>query len=152
MEKNIHYYNGWKTNKAHKLGTKVTLPVYGMFSAWSREAFELCKAEKTISDIEKVFEYLDGNMTAPVDLHRVLKTACKFFDVTLYKKGTMHIRFRNPELVDRFNIYCCKLKGWLPPSYGKARYSNMQAEKKAVVDSFHGDGKEDSGEKEYIAW
>ncbi len=159
MEKNIHYYNGWKTNKAHKLGTKVILPVYGMFSSWSREAFELYEAEKTISDIEKVFDYLDGNMTAHVGLHGVLKAACdqgqtrnitcKFFDVTLYKKGTMHIKFRNPELVDRFNIYCCKHKGWLPPSYGKARYSNMQAEEKAVVDSFHGNGKEGSGEKGY---
>lgn len=159
MEKNIHYYNGWKTNKAHKLGMKVILPIYGVFSSWSREAFELYEAEKTISDIEKVFDYLDGNMTAHVNLHGVLQTACnegqtrnipcKFFDVTLYKKGTMHIKFRNPELVDRFNIYCCKHKGWLPPGYGKARYSNMQAGEKAVVDSFHGDGKEGSGEKGY---
>lgn len=159
MERNIHYYNGWKTNKAHKLGMKVILPVYGMFSSWSRKAFELYEAEKTISDIEKVFDYLDGNMTAHVNLHGVLQTACnegqtrnipcKFFDVTLYKKGTMHIKFRNPELVDRFNIYCCKHKGWLPPSYGKARYSNMQAGEKAIVDSFHGDGKEGSGEKGY---
>lgn len=159
MERNIHYYNGWKTNKAHKLGMKVILPIYGVFSSWSLKAFELYEAEKTISDIEKVFDYLDGNMTAHVDLHGVLQTACnegqtrnipcKFFDVTLYKKGTMHIKFRNPELVDRFNIYCCKHKGWLPPSYGKARYSNMQAGEKAVVDSFHGDGKEGSGEKGY---
>ena len=72
-----------------------------------------------------------------------------FRSVTLYKKGTMHIKFRNQELVDRFNIYCCKHKGWLPPSYGKARYSNMQATEKAVVDSFHGDGKEGSGESGY---
>ena len=117
------------------------------------------KAEAEISDIEKVFNYLDGNATAAVDLHGVLLRACeqgqtrnipcKFFDVTLYKKGTMHIKFHNAELVDRFNIYYCKNKGWLPPSYGKARYSNMQADERAVVDSFHGDGKEGSGEKDY---
>ncbi len=161
IERNIHYYNGWKTNKAHKLGMKVILPIYGVFFSysWSKETFNVYEAEKTISDIEKVFDYLDGNMTASVNLHGVLLSACeqgqtrnipcKFFDVTLYKKGTMHIKFRNPELVDRFNIYCCKHKGWLPPSYGKARYSNMQAGEKAVVDSFHGDGKEGSGEKGY---
>ena len=163
MEKNIHYFNGWKTNKAHKLGMKVILPIYGVFStySWSKDTFSVYEAEKTISDIEKVFNYLDGNATAAVDLHGVLLRACeqgqtrnipcKFFDVTLYKKGTMHIKFRNSELVDRFNIYCCRHKDWLPPSYGKARYSNMQAEEKAVVDSFHGDGKEDSGEKVYSA-
>ena len=161
MEKNIRYYNGWKTNKAHKLGIKVILPIYGVFSDayWDKETFHVRKAEREISDIEKVFNYLDGNSTAAVDLHGVLLRACeqgqtrnipcKYFDVTLYKKGTMHIKFRNQELVDRFNIYCCRNKGWLPPSYGKARYSNMQADERAVVDSFHGDGKEGSGEKAY---
>ena len=161
MEKNIHYYSGWKTNKAHKIGLKVILPIHGVFSDyhWCRDTFNVREAESIISDIEKVFNYLDGSATAAVDLHGVLQTACeqgqtrnipcKFFDVTLYKKGTMHIKFRNPELVDRFNIYCCRQKGWLPPSYGKARYSNMQAEEKAVVDSFHGNGKDGSGEKAY---
>lgn len=160
-EKNIHYYNGWKTNKAHKLGMKVILPIYGVFADlyWSKDTFNVREAEAEISDIEKVFNYLDGNATAAVDLHGVLLRACKegqtrnipckYFDVTLYKKGTMHIKFRNQELVDRFNIYCCRNKGWLPPSYGKARYSNMQADEKAVVDSFHGDGEEGSGEKAY---
>lgn len=28
----IHYYNGWATNKAHKINPKVILPVNGMFS------------------------------------------------------------------------------------------------------------------------
>lgn len=161
MEKNIHYYSGWKTNKAHKIGGKVILPIHGVFSdySWHKETFQVREAENIISDIEKVFDYLDSNATAAVDLHGVLLRACeegqtrnipcKFFDVTLYKKGTMHIKFHNSELVDRFNIYCCKHKGWLPPSYGKARYSNMQAEEKAVVDSFHGDGKDGSGEKGY---
>ena len=162
-EKNIHYYNGWKTNKAHKLGMKVILPIHGAFSDlyWSKDTFNVWEAEAEISDIEKVFNYLDGNAIAEVDLHGVLLRACeqgqtrnipcKFFAVTLYKKGTMHIKFHNQELVDRFNIYCCRHKGWLPPSYGKARYSNMQADEKAVVDSFHGDGQEGSGEKTYNA-
>ncbi|MEY8574900.1 DUF4942 domain-containing protein [Oscillospiraceae bacterium 21-37] len=161
MAKNIHYYNGWKTNKAHKLTNKVVLPIYGVFSthSWCRDTFNVRKAENIISDMEKVFDYLDGNATTAVDLHGVLQIACnkgqtrnipcKYFNVTLYKKGTMHIKFRNQELVDRFNIYCCRNKGWLPPSYGKAQYSNMQAEEKAAVDSFHGDGKGGSGEKAY---
>ena len=160
-EKNIHYYNGWKTNKAHKINNKVILPVYGMFSdySWNRDKFDFYNAESTIGDIEKVFEYLDGNMTAEVDLHNVLKNAhdncqtknipCKFFDVTLYKKGTMHIKFRNQELLDRFNIYCCQKKHWLPPNYGKSTYTNMTAEERATVDGFHADGKAGSGEAAY---
>lgn len=161
--KNVHYYNGWKTNKAHKINGKVILPVNGMFSSysWDKDSFNLRVAENTIADIEKVFEYLDGNMTAEVDLHNVLQTAhdtcqtknipCKFFDVTLYKKGTMHIRFRNQELLDRFNIYCCQKKKWLPPDYGKKSYSGMSDEERTVVDSFHGDGNIGSGEEKYSA-
>lgn len=77
-QKNIHYYSGWKTNKAHKINSKVILPVSGMFSdySWSK-TFEVREAEAIISDIEKVFDYLDGNKTAPVDLSGTLKQACE---------------------------------------------------------------------------
>ncbi len=161
--KNIHYYSGWKTNKVHKINSKVILPIHGMFSdySWSKETFNVREAENTISDIEKVFDYLDGNMTAPVNLLGALKAACeagqtrnihcKYFDVTLYKKGTMHIKFRNLELVERFNIYCCQKKNWLPPNYGKVTYKDMSAEEQAVVDGFHGDGSKGAGEESYQA-
>ncbi len=159
--KNIHYYNGWKTNKVHKINSKVIIPTYGMFSSysWSRDTFDVRQAENTISDIEKVFDYLDGDATTCVDLHGVLLRACeagqtrnipcKYFDVTLYKKGTMHIKFRNQALVDRFNIYCCRKKNWLPPNYGKTAYKDMTAEERTVVDGFHGDGSTGAGEADY---
>lgn len=159
--KNIHYYDGWKTNKAHKITGKVILPVHGMMADpyWSKNTINVREAEATISDIEKVFDYLDGNLTSEVDLRGVLERAneekqtknipCKYFDVTLYKKGTMHIRFRNMELVERFNIYCSQKKGWLPPNYGRTNYSDMSREEKSVVDGFHGTGAEGSGEKAY---
>lgn len=158
---NVHYFNGWKTNQAHKIGMKVILPVNDMFSvySWERDKLNARNAENTISDIEKVFDYLDGNMTAPVDLHSVIDSAvqtgttknmqCKYFTLTVYKKGTMHLKFNNQKLVDRFNIYCCQKKGWLPPSYGKASYTDMDQESRAVVDGFDGDGSKGSGEKAY---
>lgn len=161
MKKNIHYYNGWKTNKVHKINSKVIIPIYGVFSSysWHKETFEVNEAEARISDIEKVFDYLDGNETPDVDLRGVLLRACeegrtrnipcKYFDVTLYKKGTMHIRFKNQALVDKFNIYCCRKKNWLPPNYGTTRYADMTAEERTVVDGFHGDGSEGAGEAGY---
>ena len=57
---------------------------------------------------------------------------CKFL------KGTMHIKFRDLDLLKRFNIYGCQHKGWLPPSYGKKSYSEMNAEEKQVVDEYEG--------------
>ena len=160
-QKNIHYYNGWKTNKAHKINSKVILPVNGMFSSysWEKDTFSVGNAYNIISDIEKVFEYLDGNMSANVDLHGVLQAAhdqgqtkniqCKFFSVTLYKKGTMHIKFHNQALVDRFNIYCSQKKNWLPPNYGRTAYADMSREAQVVVDGFNGNGTEGSGKAAY---
>lgn len=161
MEKNVHYFNGWKTNKVHKINKKVILPCNGAYSTYSWEKDALCVrgAVSAIEDIEKVFDFLDGQMTAPVDLYWVVERAskagqtrnihCKYFDVTFYKKGTMHITFRNQELVDRFNIYCGRKKNWLPPCYGKARYADMSTEERAVVDGFHGDGSDGAGETAY---
>ena len=163
-EKNIHYFSGWKTNKAHKINKKVILPTYGCWdhSFFSgKEELNIYNAHKFLSDIEKVFNYLDGNMTADVDLSAVLnhaqkygnanKLQCKFFEVTFYKKGTAHIKFTNQELLDRFNIYCAQQRGWLPPSYGNVKYADMAAEEQAVVDSYHGDDTQGSGEKAYNA-
>lgn len=158
---NIHYYNGWATNKAHYINKKVVLPCYGVFSdySWSKDVIKVYEAYNRLADIEKALNYLDGNMTADVDLWNTLERAnacgqtrkipCKFFNVTFYKKGTMHIQFTNLELLDRFNIYCGKDKNWLPPSYGKKKYEDMSTEEQAVVDSFHGDNTPGSGVQQY---
>lgn len=159
--KNIHYFNGWATNKAHFINKKVILPCYGVFAdSWSSDTFKVHSAWEKLADIEKALNYLDGNLTAPVDLYSSLTRAnsagktkniqCKFFDVTFFKKGTMHIRFTNQELLDRFNIYCCKEKNWLPPCYGSKKYQDMTTEEQSVIDSFHGDGAPASGESAYL--
>jgi len=162
--KNKHYYSGWKTNKAHKIGKKSIIPSYGIFGSWySRKTFDVNEAYKVLSDIEKAFDYLDGGrfngnryglesfLRCADERGQTRNIECTYFLVDLYKKGTVHIKFR-PEampLVERLNIYAAKGKAWLPPSYGNATYSNLDAEEKAVVDSFHGDGTEGSGQTAY---
>lgn len=94
---------------------------------------------------------LDWQLNAANSCGKTKNIYCKYFSVTFYKKGTIHIMW-HPEirdLIDRFNIFCSRQRGWLPPCYGKTAYSQMDVEEKAVVDSFHGDGTEGSGEKEY---
>lgn len=160
--KNIHYFNGWKTNKAWKINKKVIIPgwVYPDYS-WSKDTFRTDRAYGYLCDIEKALNYLDGHMTEDVRLDWQLEAAntcgktknirCKYFNVTFYKKGTIHIVW-HPEcqnLVDRFNIFCAQHRNWLPPRYGKTAYADMSQEEKEVIDGFHGDGTEGSGEKEY---
>lgn len=145
---NRHYFDGWKTNKAHKIGKKVILPCCSAYSTWSgslstRDAYE------HVCDIERILNFLDGNMSAEVDAWKQIDDSfkegitkniqLKYFKATFYKKGTMHIVFDCPELIDRFNIYAAKNKQWLPPCYGRKTYKGMSAEEKAVVDSFQGE-------------
>ena len=40
-QKNIHYYNGWKTNKAFYVNKKVILPIYRGFRSWSGRSWEV---------------------------------------------------------------------------------------------------------------
>ncbi len=150
-KQNIHYFNGWKTNQAHKVGKKSIIPTYGMFSSysWDKSTVGTSVAYQVLSDIEKVFNYLDGGRTEEISLMEALKRAesmgrtrnieCKYFKVDLFKKGTTHIKFTNMELVDRLNIYAAQHKAWLPPNYGRVKYEDMQPEEQAVIESFQGE-------------
>ena len=153
--KNIHYYNGWKTNQAWIINKKVIIPLNGyhdLVYSWGGFRPTQYDTVRKLQDIEKCFNYLDGGLTEAVDLEESLKFAeeygetkniqLKYFTVTFYKKGTCHIVFNNDELLKKFNIFGSQHKGWLPPSYGTKAYKDMSAEEKAVVNDFE-------GEKEY---
>jgi len=151
-EKNIHYFNGWKTNKAYVINKKVIMPTYG--TEWSKSGgswriwyFGYEVIEK-LADIEKVLTYLDTGGTEGDALPEILERAkkaqqskdidCKYFRLTFYQKGTCHLTFKDAELLKKFNIFGCQRKGWLPPSYGKTAYSDMGGSEQAVVDAFEG--------------
>ena len=155
-EKNVHYFNGWATNKAHRINKKVIIPIYGAFSYshWEKryeDKFDLTTIYGIMRDLEKTLSYLETGNTVfdENDLHERLKTCqlngktrnipLRYFNISLFKKGTCHIVFTDLELLDRLNIYGSQRKGWLPPSYGKKQYSNMTAEEKRVVDEFQGE-------------
>jgi hypothetical protein len=87
-----------------------------------------------------------------LDINSALRVACErgqtanidctYFTVTIYKKGTVHIKYTCPELVDRLNIYAAQNRNWLPPNYGRAAYADMTDEEQTVVNDFHRDEKE----------
>lgn len=152
MSKNIHYYNGWKTNKAYIINKKVIIPLngyYDMSYSWGRFYPTRYDVVAKLQDMEKCFNYLDGGLTEAVDLKESLQFAeeyeetkniqLKYFTVTFYKKGTCHITFTNDELLKKFNIFGAQHKGWLPPCYGKKAYNDMTTEEKTVVNEFEGE-------------
>ena len=156
---NIHYYNGWKTNKAHYVNNRCIIPTWGCFATayrensrggWSHsyEAINPSGCFKILSDLEKALNYLDKGETSDIDLMTQLEAAmkadrnrniqCKYFTVTFFKKGTCHIKFHDQKIVDRLNIYVGRNKAWLPPSYGKVKYDQMDPESQRIVDEFQG--------------
>jgi len=146
--KNIHYFNGWKTNKGWKINKKVIIPLHA-FNDYSGE-FQPTdyKIVDKLTDTEKVFNYLDQGATEDVNIKETLKFAegygdtkkipLKYFTVTFYKKGTCHIEFTNLDLLHKFNLFGSQRKGWLPPSYGKSNYKDMTKEEKTIIDEFEG--------------
>lgn len=144
---NIHYYNGWKTNKSWIINKKVIIPL-NAFSSWSGQFNPNYDVTSKLSDIEKALNYLDGGLTENVDMFMCLRHAketgqtkkiqLKYFTVTFYKKGTCHIEFTNLELLKKLNIFGSQKKGWLPPGYGKTSYDDMDNESQDVINEFEG--------------
>lgn len=146
--KNIHYYNGWKTNKAWKVNDKVILPIsaYNVYS----DTLELrWRVKDKFNDIIQVFNYLQTKKHEPINVDEILKYADEignytnidlgYFTVTFYKKGTTHIKFKDLELLEKFNLYGSQKKGWLPPEFGKTKYKDLNSESKKVVDDYCGE-------------
>lgn len=149
---NIHYYSGWATNKAHKVGMKVIIPANGCCADnWRDEKLDSYRVHALISDLERAMNYLDrGETEFHTDISGAIRVAngrdinkaqFTYFDCTFYKKGTCHIKF-HPEaarIIDRLNIFAGQRKNWLPPSYGKKHYADMTQEEKIVIDEFQGE-------------
>lgn len=79
-----------------------------------------------------------ANGGATLDRNGAKNIETEHFNLTFYKKGTCHIKFRNQDLLDKFNLFASQRKGWLPPSYGKKAYSEMNTEEQAIVKEFSG--------------
>lgn len=144
--KNIHLYNGWKTNKSWYVNKKVIIPFSG-FNTWGDYKLDSYKIRDRFNDIEKSLNYLNGNKPLSIDINKAIDKAIangdthlhlNFFDVIFYKKGTAHLTFSDLELLKRLNLYAGRQKSWLPPSYGKKQYTEMNEEEKAVIDDFEG--------------
>ena len=144
---NIHYYNGWKTNSCWKINKRIVLPL-NSYGTWN-DRFDPTHYQciDKLSDIEKVFNYLDTGKTEELTLREILQKAkdnnqtkgviTKFFKINFYSK-TVHLTFLDLDLLKKFNIFGAMNKNWLMPSYGKKRYEDMTQEEREVIDEFEG--------------
>ena len=148
---NRHYFDGWKTNDAFAVNKRVVVRL-NAFENWGSKytpEFRVYKVWDEIADVEKVFNYLDGGRTQwdegiretlqkAEKEGRTAKIETKYFFFTFYKKGTCHLEFKDMNILARFNIFAAKGKNWLPPSFGKKKYKDMDPEEQKVAKSFMG--------------
>lgn len=139
-KKNIHMFNGWKTNEAFKVNKKVILPfTMGSYLSSDKEDF--------LDDIDLVFNYFDDKKlqndsyvipdkynaygskneetTSSTKIVKysiaqgiTKKIVTRYFTCNFYLKGTVHFIFNDLEMLRKFNIYVAKKRGWLPANYG----------------------------------
>jgi len=151
-EKNVHYFNGWATNKAFKVGKKVVIPVYGSYggafydASWGRWSLNHAAGE-TLRDIDVVMNTLDGGgeylsicQALNIAFHQGITSNIEstYFKITVHKKNTAHLTFKSDDILRRFNVIACRGKGWLPGNFGSKPYKELSFEEKQVVNSFEG--------------
>ena len=127
-ENNIHYYNGWCTNKSYFINKKVIIPLRCIEKSWDNRWYFEYGVKNKIQDLHKIFTYLDTHNRDKenVDVHYILGKAEEYqnskniefpyFKATFYKKGTCHITFKDDDLLLKFNIF------------GNGFYRNIPAE------------------------
>lgn len=140
------HFNGWKTNDAYKINKKVIMPLSFSFDNWY---IPYDKMEK-LDDIDKVLSYFDGKKITDVfkitdalvkHKERTKSYVCSkiesdHFIITVYKKGTIHLIFKDKELLRKFNLFACKEKAWLPSDYGTKPKESMNKEEEEVLKNF----------------
>ncbi len=148
--KNRHYYDGWRTNDAFAVNKRVVIPCVQAFGSFDG-SFDPngYRVGNTLSDVEKVFDYLSGNtpdnnaMTLALDVAKrdghSSGIQLRYFKATFYKKGTCHLEFTDMDVLQKFNLFAARDKKWLPPCYGRKTYKEMDEEEKQVIDSFEGE-------------
>ena len=146
--KNIHLFNGWKTNTAYKVNKKIILP----FRAEYGNRLYSDKID-FLNDIDMVFNYFDDKGLKN-DLLEYTETAgykaniattdtaeivagylskgetknikTRYFTITFYLKGTIHLVFNDLDMLRRFNIFVGKKRNYLPSDYGYTEKQNFK--------------------------
>ena len=127
------HVEGWKTNDTWKVNRRIILPWY-VSKGWDHNYHENFRNDSEYSDIDKVMCYLTGiDFDYVLGLGGSIKDTIRktkigdssehesyFFNMRCYKKGTLHLEFKDQALWHEFNMRACAEKKWLPEAEEKA--------------------------------
>lgn len=137
--KNIWMYNSWKSNNAHSIKGRVIMPCYvskpdSMCYNLPDELLDLNIVFNNIAGIKDndiEFGYNSEVYKKVKDNEKKIET--RHFLLSSFKKGTLHIEFKNKEHLAQFNLLGAKGKGWLDEGFTKKKYEDMTKGEKDIV-------------------
>lgn len=127
-ESNVTHPEGWKSNSGWKVNPKIVIPsgvsVCPYFGKWDLRHGS--SGRRFLSDLDEVLAWIAGDefekykpeMDTAAFIDRDYHPAGtwlerRHYDIKLFKKGTVHIRFKDLYLLDDFNAIAAKGKQWL---------------------------------------
>ncbi|MFV0422272.1 DUF4942 domain-containing protein [Oleidesulfovibrio sp.] len=142
-ENRIHV-EGWKTNDAWRVNQRVVLPrmVKEGFFGGGEINWE---TKRQLDDIDRAMAFLEGKKLSQIEtpMAKQLETLFKekgsatfgalhqstYFEMRCYKKGTLHLKFKDKKLWEAFNLTAADGKNWLPDDVkAKAKEKTKTAE------------------------
>lgn len=127
------HIEGWKTNSAYKVNKRVIMPYFIKYYNYGRNSFSVdWGTGLNIDDIDKAMCLIDGKdyesittirdalekqfRIVEVDNYRNGKNnKCEshYFNLKFFKKGTLHLQFRDDKVWEQFNIMAAQGKRWI---------------------------------------
>lgn len=128
------YKEGWKTNQPFLVNSKLIIPNAFSYS-YSEYSFN---KEKIFKDIEKALCFLINKKYSEIEKESIVtvlndktpNTADSYFwEIKKFKKGTMHLKFKDLDLLKKFNDFVLKNKNWLQGAFfDKNSYDRIKKE------------------------
>lgn len=155
-DSNRLHFSSWKTNEAFKVAKKIIIPCHSGYSnpfyGYSNQYQLDWQVKAKLNDIDKVMNYIGGHkdyfsiseaiegfMRRANAGEETFEIHSTFFKkISFYKKGTLHLTFKDEDILRKFNIIACKGKDWLPNDYGNKRYDDYEDKNQKLIESFEG--------------
>lgn len=124
---NIHYYSGWCTNDAFKVNKKIIVPftpswgsMRGTDMGRSYGSDEILFTHVTydvrnfMNDLTKMFKLLKPEADGEFKTLELGEFENELFRFKMFTKGTVHIWFKDLQLLEKFNVLCGQHFNWIP--------------------------------------
>lgn len=120
---------GWLTNDGHRVNRKVILPIrtkHWYDNTWA--TWWDTREQNIADDIDKAICFVVSKQFTQIkSIHETCIKTCggtnsfnnpglmvsEFFEIRIYKKGTIHIKFRDEDVWERFNIMAAQQRNWI---------------------------------------